>query len=227
MSLFQMFHRKNKDVPAKEAAPRNASGEEYFWIDNEDLQIALKKYQEVDDFFSEHIADPTRNHLTSTTAHARSGNFVLVAMLEQKIVGALWAGPPHTEADDAVVRGQQMGKEKQMKSLANDMKQRSLMLHNMAVSPECRHRGIGRELLSLVIDEARDADKDLLWGVASPEALDFYRRTPLEVTPTQGILAIANSPKTVYGLPLTGDSRWVYCHLRRAPILQAGFRSQG
>ncbi|MGP5048099.1 GNAT family N-acetyltransferase [Glutamicibacter ardleyensis] len=226
MPLFQMFRRKNKDVPVKEVAPRSTSGEEYFCIENEDPRIALKKYQEVDDFFAEHIADPTKNHLTGTMADQRGDNLVLVAMLGQTIVGALWAGPPHAEADDAVVRGQRMGKEKQMKSLANDMKQRSLMLHNMAVTPEFRRRGIGRELLLLVIEEANDAGKDLLWGVASPEAVDFYSRTPLKVAPNQGILTIANSPKAVYGLPLVGESRWVYCQLRQVVPLQVGFRSQ-
>lgn len=224
MSLFEMFHRKNKRTPSEPIVFASIAGEEYYWLENSEPVVLLKSYQDVDDFFTKYITDPTRNRLTESVLQPKGDNLVLLATYEDRIVGAIWAGAPHTEADDAILRGQQAGKSRQMNSLAKDMRDSTFMLHNMAVDPEFRNKGFGRSLLLQVTEEATLAGKSLLWGVASADALDFYRRTSLEVAPTEGILTLSNAPGAIYGLPLDGESRWVYRHLKRPSKVRAGFK---
>ncbi|MGP5523336.1 GNAT family N-acetyltransferase [Glutamicibacter arilaitensis] len=225
MALFDFFLRRKKRAFEQTNSPSSLFGETYFWVNQDDSQSAFQKYLEVDDFFGDHIGDPTRNLLTSKIGRAPGENLVLLAVLNKKIIGAIWAGVPHKEAEEAVALGMLQGREKSMRALSEAMVQKSFMLHNMAVDEAYRRKGLGRLLLDKVLQEAQNQGKDLLWGVASPEAVDFYRNSPLEVAAEPSILALTSGVRNAFGLPLVGDSRWVFCHLRPSTSISARFVS--
>ncbi|MGP4994554.1 GNAT family N-acetyltransferase [Glutamicibacter ardleyensis] len=230
MSLFNIFRRKKTPLPEDQNRRFYRSDSErpeaYFKVIGDDRTALIGEYQAIDQFFSEHIADTTRNKLTNAYNHKQADDLVIVAYQAQELVGAIWAGAPHNEADGAIAMGKMQGKQKEMERLAQDMRQHSWMLHDMAVHPKYRRRGIGFELLNRVIEEASSKEIDLLWGVASPESVAFYKRSPVMVMPPEGALTISNSPRAKYGLPITGESRWIHCRLRQTGALDVGYVPQ-
>ncbi|MGP5014492.1 GNAT family N-acetyltransferase [Glutamicibacter ardleyensis] len=180
-----------------------------------------ESYALADRFFDEHIADPTRSKLAHVQAKHGRHNTLLMAYKGEELVGAIWAGTPVAEAIQAETFDAGYVHAPAMKELANAMLDHTWMLFDLAVVPECRGQGLALELMRLVLAEAKEHGTEFLWGVSSAESVGFYERVGIRVSPSGSTLVISHNPppevsrkRTDYGLPITGESRWIVAQIR-------------
>ncbi|MGP9651740.1 GNAT family N-acetyltransferase [Glutamicibacter sp. 363] len=191
------------------------------WIDQADPQELINSYARVDRFFDDLIEDPSRYRLSNVPAEDGKENAVLVAYLEGELVGAIWAGPPMAEAQQAQMFGSLQGQAQAMNELALAMLDHTWMLFDVAVAPDHRGKGLAQELLRSVVEKASTRKIDYLWGVATPASIGFYESVGMSVMPAEGALVISHMPSgckdgkpTGYLLPIMGESRWILSQLQ-------------